>query len=117
METEQEEQIKILFILHDIRLLFSDWGLVLITIEIQSIQRIFCLVMYIKVIGFFCYFLNIIYRFGTVLLKYSHYKVLLCDLKKMLNTMVWFMVFNATFNNISVISWQPFLLVEETGVP
>jgi hypothetical protein len=29
----------------------------------------------------------------------------------------WFMVFNATFNNISVISWQSFLLVEETGVP
>ena len=27
------------------------------------------------------------------------------------------MVFNATFNNISVISWQSFLLVEETGVP
>jgi hypothetical protein len=27
------------------------------------------------------------------------------------------MVFNATFNNISVISWWPVLLVEETGVP
>ena len=27
------------------------------------------------------------------------------------------MVFNATFNNISVISWQLVLLVEETGVP
>ena len=26
------------------------------------------------------------------------------------------MVFNATFNNISVISWRPVLLVEETGV-
>jgi hypothetical protein len=25
------------------------------------------------------------------------------------------MVFNATFNNISVISWQTLLLVEETG--
>ena len=31
--------------------------------------------------------------------------------------MVLFMVFNATFNNISVISWQSVLLVEETGVP
>jgi len=31
--------------------------------------------------------------------------------------MVWFMVFNATFNNISVISWWSVLLVEETGVP
>jgi hypothetical protein len=29
----------------------------------------------------------------------------------------WLMVFNATFNNISVISWQSVLLVEETGVP
>ena len=29
----------------------------------------------------------------------------------------WFMVFNATFNNISVISWQSVLLVAETGVP
>ena len=28
-----------------------------------------------------------------------------------------FMVFNATFNNIPVISWQSVLLVEETGVP
>ena len=29
----------------------------------------------------------------------------------------WFMVFNVTFNNISVISWRLVLLVEETGVP
>jgi hypothetical protein len=28
-----------------------------------------------------------------------------------------FMVFNATFNNISVILWRSVLLVEETGVP
>jgi hypothetical protein len=27
------------------------------------------------------------------------------------------MVFNATFNNIAVISWRSFLLVGETGVP
>jgi hypothetical protein len=27
------------------------------------------------------------------------------------------MVFNATFNNISFLSWWSFLLVEETGVP
>jgi len=31
----------------------------------------------------------------------------------MLGIMV--MVFNATFNNVSVISWQSVLLVEETG--
>jgi hypothetical protein len=29
----------------------------------------------------------------------------------------WVMVVNATFNNISVISWRSILLVEETGVP
>jgi hypothetical protein len=29
----------------------------------------------------------------------------------------WLMVFNATFNNISVISWRSVLLVEETRVP
>ena len=27
------------------------------------------------------------------------------------------MMFNTTFNNISVISWRSFLLVEEIGVP
>ena len=34
--------------------------------------------------------------------------------------MVWFgwlMVFNATFNNIAVISWSHVLLMEETGYP
>ena len=30
---------------------------------------------------------------------------------------LFFLVFNATFNNISVISWGSVLLVEETGVP
>jgi hypothetical protein len=30
---------------------------------------------------------------------------------------VMVMVFNTTFNNISVISWRSVLLVEETGVP
>ena len=29
----------------------------------------------------------------------------------------WFMVFNATFNNISAISWRSVLLVEETRIP
>jgi prepilin signal peptidase PulO-like enzyme (type II secretory pathway) len=31
--------------------------------------------------------------------------------------MIMVMVFSAIFNNISVISWQSVLLVEETGVP
>jgi hypothetical protein len=30
----------------------------------------------------------------------------------------WFLVFNATFSNISaIISWRPVLVVEEAGVP
>jgi hypothetical protein len=29
----------------------------------------------------------------------------------------YFWCFNATFSNISAISWQPVLLVEEAGVP
>jgi hypothetical protein len=29
----------------------------------------------------------------------------------------WFVVYNATFNNISAIPWRSVLLVEETGVP
>ena len=34
-----------------------------------------------------------------------------------INWLVWFMVFNTTFNNISVMSWPSVLLVEETRVP
>jgi hypothetical protein len=36
---------------------------------------------------------------------------------KALIGLVGFMMINATFNNISVISWRSVLLVEETGVP
>ena len=32
-----------------------------------------------------------------------------------INNWLWFMVFNTTFNNISVISWWSVLLVDETG--
>ena len=34
-----------------------------------------------------------------------------------INIFNWVMVFNATFNNISVISWRLVVLVEETRVP
>jgi hypothetical protein len=37
-----------------------------------------------------------------------------CFINYILEWSVGFMVFNATFNNISVISWQSVLLVEET---
>ena len=33
------------------------------------------------------------------------------------SVLIWFMVLNATFNNISITSLQSVLLVEETGVP
>ena len=42
----------------------------------------------------------------------GHYRLLF-----VYDKMVWFLVFHATFNNISVISWWSVLLVEETGVP
>jgi hypothetical protein len=44
----------------------------------------------------------------------------LSTVKKTLNGLggsVWFMVFNATFNNISVISWQSVLLMGKQECP
>ncbi len=35
----------------------------------------------------------------------------------MLTQTGWFMVSNATFNNISIISWRLVLLMEENGAP
>ena len=59
-------------------------------------------------------------------IKYSTFEIKLifvneCTVGEMSKTdynlgLVWSMVFNATFNNISVISWWSVLLVEETGV-
>jgi hypothetical protein len=40
-----------------------------------------------------------------------------CRSNRILVNGLWYMVFNATFKNISVISWWSVLLVEETGVP
>ena len=31
--------------------------------------------------------------------------------------LLWIMVFNATFSNISAIAWRSVLLLKETGVP
>jgi len=44
-------------------------------------------------------------------------KALLIKTQYHSNAQFSFMVFNATFNNISVISWRSVLLVEETGGP
>jgi hypothetical protein len=49
----------------------------------------------------------------------SHFLLgpLLSDMSQRGRSADWFMVFNTAFNNISAISWQSVLLVEETGVP
>jgi hypothetical protein len=47
----------------------------------------------------------------------SKYEILLQYVEIKLNYRVRVMVLNATFNNISIISWQSVLLVEETGLP
>jgi hypothetical protein len=39
------------------------------------------------------------------------------DMKQIMILLIWFLVFNATFSNISAISWRPVLVVEEAGVP
>jgi hypothetical protein len=39
------------------------------------------------------------------------------EVKKDIDLFVCLMVFNATFNTISVISWRSVLLVKETGGP
>ena len=48
-------------------------------------------------------------------------KIIINTIKDKINedkfNLVMVMVFNVTFNNISVISWQSLLLVGETGVP
>jgi hypothetical protein len=46
----------------------------------------------------------------------SKYEILLQYVEIKLNYRVRVMVLNATFNNISIISWRSILLVEETGV-
>ena len=38
-------------------------------------------------------------------------------LLELLFILIGFIVFNATFSNISAISWRPVLVVEEAGVP
>ena len=48
------------------------------------------------------------------ILNVRYFDVLFCDLSI---EGIGVMVFNATFDNISVISWRLILLGEETGVP
>ena len=58
---------------------------------------------------------NILNRNGT---KHGHPKERSTQVKdEVIGGFGWVMVFTATFNNISVISWRSVLLVEEIGVP
>ena len=69
---------------------------------------------------FFSHFIADIYKknknkkktFKLLCVKTNKLKRIIYDLYR-----VRVMVFNTTFNNISVISWQSVLLVEETGGP
>jgi hypothetical protein len=36
--------------------------------------------------------------------------------ENLINDLIWFIVLNATFSNISAISWQPVLVVKEADV-
>jgi hypothetical protein len=49
--------------------------------------------------------------------KSSFWETLFYEFSHFTNTVCLFMVFNATFNNISVISWRSVLLVEVTEGP
>ena len=54
-----------------------------------------------------------LFPFISVLLQHGSLNIIILFSSK---RMVGFIVFSATFNNISVISWRSGLLVEETGV-
>jgi hypothetical protein len=58
------------------------------------------------------------YIFLNVFLS-GHCKVLVRIMLIVILSKNWFrfLMFNATFNNISIISWRSVLLVEETGGP
>jgi hypothetical protein len=63
------------------------------------------------------------YPFGILYLSFSNHRYLLRASGaglKIMSTFIFgfgFMVFNATFNNISAILWQSVLLEKETRVP
>jgi len=51
------------------------------------------------------------------LINSEFYFISLFDIAASFTVALWIMALNATFNNISVISWRSVLLVEETGGP
>ena len=63
--------------------------------------------------GSLLHFMYWSYHFSTTLNLYDVFRRFINKLK----VVGWFIVFNATFNNISGLSWRSVLLVEETGGP
>jgi hypothetical protein len=49
--------------------------------------------------------------------KSNYRTIMVTTTPDILIDLIWFIVLNATFNNISAISWWPVLVVEEAGVP
>jgi hypothetical protein len=58
---------------------------------------------------------HLVYVYHNILPQMATVIVLMHQMS--VSMIVCLMVFNATFNNISVISWQSVLLMEETGGP
>ena len=60
------------------------------------------------------------YAFSTFKVVFNHKRLqknIRWTKKYQFTYMIWFIVFNATFSNISAISWWQVLMVEEAGVP
>jgi hypothetical protein len=54
---------------------------------------------------------------NAFMLQYNYIPIVICNRQVCQFRGLGIMVFNATFNNISVISWRSVLLVKQTGVP
>jgi hypothetical protein len=57
-------------------------------------------------------FMHTLYKIDWNTMRKSNARTLKCS-----NSLVWLVVFNATFKHISVILWRSVLLMEETRVP
>jgi hypothetical protein len=105
-----------------LRFMASDLQILVILLESGYIRSVMVLLN-------FCSLLKIVRKWTWIINYYifllwydrqvsykQHYILQLCDFEYIC-LIVCLIVFNATFNNISVISWRSVLLVEETGVP
>ena len=65
----------------------------------------------------FYFFLSHIIGGQNIAWTYLEEKLKIQLIDWLIDWLIWFWCFNATFNNISAISWRPVLVVEEAGVP